>query len=102
MPERSYRRFPLRHRIRVSFAAADPDSCLEGYTRNVSIGGILLEFFSRIPLHVAVTFAMTIVGSELIHPIEFAGEGRVVRIEPDASGVGYAVALAFAGPIQLV
>jgi hypothetical protein len=51
-------------------------------SRNVSIGGLLLDVPSRIPEHSSVGFTITVQADDLAHPILLAGEGKVVRVEP--------------------
>jgi len=97
---RKYRRFALRYRIRVKVRSAGQHSLFEGVTRNISAGGLLLESPTRIPKRSAVSFTIIAQGGYVIHPIAFAGKGKVVRIEPAPRQAGYAIALKCVRPIQ--
>jgi len=97
--ERRYRRFNLEYPVRVKFLAGSSVSELDTVSRNVSIGGMLLEAPSAIPQHSPVSFLMTLQGGPIVHPIELAGEGKVVRVEPIGAGTGFAVAVECDRPI---
>jgi PilZ domain-containing protein len=97
---RKHRRFDFPCRARLEFRSAGSDSHVDGITKNVSVGGLLMESPSRIPEHSAVTFTIAAEGGLLTYPIEFVGEGKVVRVEPAALGDGYAIALECVRPIK--
>ena len=97
--ERRYRRFDLRYPVRVRFPSGDSVAELETVSKNVSVGGLLLETASMIPRRVPVSFIMTIEGGRIVRPIQLLGEGEVVRVEPRGSAGGFAVAVACTRPI---
>jgi len=99
--KRKYRRFALRYSVHLQFRSAGRDSQLDGVTKNVSMGGLLLESASSIPKRCPVTFTITLVGGQVTRPIELLGEGEVVRVEPQVPGPGFAIALEYARPIEL-
>jgi len=96
--ERKYRRFNLRYPVRVKFASGDTVAELEAFSRNVSIGGVLLETASMIPQHVPLSFVMTVQGGRILCPIQLRGEGEVVRVEPEESA-GFTIAVECKHPI---
>jgi len=74
----------------------------EATSRNISICGLLLETSSLIPRHTPVSFIVTVPGAEIGHPIQFAGEGNVVRVDPKAAAEAYAIAVECARPITQI
>jgi len=101
LQRRKYRRFALRCPIRVQFRSSNTASQVDGVTKNVSIGGLLLDCPSRIPKHCPVIFTiMAAEGGLVSRPLQFAGEAKVVRIEPDPSAGGFAIALKYVRPIE--
>lgn len=98
-PERKHRRFTLRYPVRLKVHSADLMAEFEGVSRNISIGGLLLETSFPIPKHTPVSFIVSVEGSELGHPIRFVGEGKVVRVDPKAIGEVFAIAVECARPI---
>jgi hypothetical protein len=91
MRERRYRRFTLQYPVRVKVQSTDSIIEFEAVSRNISIGGLLLETSSLIPQHCAVSFILTVEGTQVVHPIQFAGEGNVVRVDPKESAFAIAV-----------
>jgi len=100
--ERRYRRFNLEYPVHVKFPAGSSVSELDAVSRNVSIGGMLLEAASAIPQHSPVSFLMTLQGGPIVHPIELAGEGKVVRVESIGADTGFAVAVECDKPIAQI
>jgi hypothetical protein len=97
---RRYQRFAFRYRISVRLGGQGSGVQLEGITKNVSVGGILLESSTPVPRGSAVSFAIVAQTEMAIHPIEFIGEGKVVRVEADPKTAGYSIALKCIEPIQ--
>jgi PilZ domain len=81
-PARKHRRFLLQHPVRMTVHFADSAVEIEGVSRNVSIGGLLMESSRRVPPHAAVSFVMTVRGKHALRPMQFKGEGKVVRVDP--------------------
>lgn len=98
--ERKYRRYNLRCPVHVQFHAGDSVSELDAVSRNVSVGGMLLEAGTSIPQHCPVMLTMTLQGHPIVHPIQLTAEGRVVRIEP--SDPGFAIAVECNRPLSQV
>ena len=98
--ERRYRRFPLRYPVSVKFDLGDSVAELRAISNNISLGGVLLEADSAIPQHCDVSFTMMVRGHHIIGPTQIVGEGEVVRVEPHASGTGFAIAVECKRPIS--
>jgi hypothetical protein len=91
--ERKYRRFSLCYPVHVKFHFGDSVSELQAVSKNVSIGGFLLEAASPIPQHCPVSFIMRLHGGPVIRPIQVVGEGEVIRVEPQGPGARFAIAV---------
>jgi hypothetical protein len=100
--ERRYPRFKLRYPVHGKFYSGTAVSEFNAVSKNVSIGGLLLEATSEIPRHSPVSFTMTIEGGRVIHPIRLAGEGEVVRVQLSGPGSCFAIALACKDPIAQI
>lgn len=98
-PERRYRRFPLHYPVRMKVQFADFAIELEGMSRNVSIGGLLMETSSMVPQHTPVSFVMTVHGLPTHRLMQFTGEGKVVRVDTRKEEVAFAIAVECQRPI---
>ena len=98
--ERKHRRFALRFPVQVKFHAGSRDAELHAVSRNVSVGGMLLEVPSSIPQHCPVSFILTLQGGDIVRPIHLTGEGEVVRVQPQEAGVGFAIAVQCSQPLK--
>jgi hypothetical protein len=99
-PARKYRRFALHYPVRVKFASGNSVSELQTLSKNLSIGGLLLEASSPIPHRSPVSFTISVDEQATVRPIQLVGEGTVVRVEPQASGAGFAIAVECNRPIS--
>ena len=99
-PERKHRRFSMRYPVQVKFTLGNALSGLHAVSDNVSIEGVLLEADLPIPQHCDVSFIMTLQEHHVVGPIQLAGEGEVVRVEPHRSGAGFAIAVRCKRPIS--
>lgn len=97
--ERKYRRFPLRYPVQFSFRLGDSLLEFSAVSRNISIGGLLLEAASPAPLHCMICFTLTLQGENMVRPIQLRGEGEVLRVQTDESGAGFAIALQCSRPL---
>lgn len=100
--ERKYRRFNLSYPVHVKFRSGTSVSELDAVSRNVSLGGMLLETASCIPERTPVSFVMTLQGGRIVRPIELAGEGQVVRVETGGAPAGFAIAVQCKHPITQI
>lgn len=98
-PERKYRRFSLQCPVRLKVHSAASMVELDAVSRNISIGGLLLETSSMIPPHALVSFIMTVRNAQVVRPIQFAGEGKVVRVDAKASEEVFAIAVECRRPL---
>jgi len=98
--ERKYRRFSLCYPVEVKFHDGNAVGELQAVSKNVSVGGLLLESGSAIAEHCPVSFIMHLQGDTLVRPVPLVGEGEVVRVEPSGSGAGFAIAVKCKRPIS--
>jgi hypothetical protein len=49
-----------------------------------------------------VSFVVTVEGTDVGHPIQFAGEGTVVRVDTKAAGEVFGIAVECARPITQI
>ena len=82
---RRYRRFKLNYPVHLLFRFGEQTSEVEAVTRDVCIGGLLLESPVRIPQQSRVNFVITL-KMPTSRPVELVGEGRVIRVEPTVPG----------------
>jgi hypothetical protein len=68
-------------------------------SRNVSIGGLLLESSSVLAQSQPLSFTLTVEGGSIVRPIKLLGEGKVVRVEPHLPGASFAIAVECAHPM---
>ena len=86
--------------IRSEASTENSVSELRAISRNISLGGVLLEADSALPQHCDVSFIVTVRGHHIIGPTQIVGEGEVVRVEPQRSGAGFAIAVKCKRPIS--
>ena len=96
--QRRYRRFDLHLPVRVGFSVDGTLQEVGTITKNVSVGGLLLETVDPIPLRTSVSLKVDLRSSSG-RPISLAAEGRVVRVELSASDLPYAIAVECKRPI---
>jgi hypothetical protein len=89
--ERKYRRFNLSYPVRLMFQSGGSGSQVDAISRNICIGGLLLETASWVPEDSDVSFVLTIEGPKQVQPIELVGQGNVVRVEKTPEAVMVAV-----------
>jgi len=99
-PERKHRRFRLECPVCVKFQATNCATEVETISRNVSIGGLLLNSAAMIPEHTPVNFILSVLGEQAVHPIYLAGEGKVVRVEHIQIDATFAIAVECETPIM--
>ena len=91
--ERKYRRFNLQLPVSLSFRSAGAVRELMSVTKNVSIGGLLLESSDWIPRRTSVSLTIHVRGPWSSRPVRLLGEGKVVRVEEMGPGTGFAIAV---------
>jgi len=95
---RRYRRFKLNYPVHLLFHFGDQTSEVEAVTRDVCIGGLLLESQVRIPQQSMVNFVISL-QMPTLRPVELVGEGKVLRVEATGVPGQFAVALECGRPI---
>jgi hypothetical protein len=68
-------------------------------TRNISLGGLLLEAPCSIPCGSPVEFIITVGGGLISRPAKLTGAGKVVRVQLDEAADKFGIVLAFSQPI---
>lgn len=96
--DRMHPRFSLHCPVRLKFEDSGEPHELDTVSRNVSLGGVLLEAPTQVPPGCAVEFIMTI-QTRPQRVIRLKGSGRVVRAEPGPSGA-FRVAVKCTRPIH--
>jgi hypothetical protein len=97
--ERKYRRFELQLPVWLSFPSAGFVHKLEGISKNVSMGGVLVKASDHVPTRTQVSLTMDVRGPRLRRPVRLLGEGEVVRVERLEAGAGFAIAIECRRPI---
>jgi len=97
---RQRRRFELRYPVHLWIQFPDSPGEIEAVSKNAAVGGLLLSSAVMIPQHTAVGFVMTIQSAQAVRPIHLVSDGEVVRVESQASGAGFAIALKCTHPIS--
>jgi PilZ domain len=100
-PERKHPRFPLRCPVQLRFEQAGKSQEMESLSRNVSLGGVLLDAPTPLPADCAVEFVMSLPTAKRKKVIHLKGTGRVIRIEQDASGT-FGIAVQCTRPMHQV
>jgi PilZ domain len=95
---RRYRRFKLSYPVHLLFRFGEQTSEVEAVTRDVCIGGLLLESPARIPQQSTVNFVISL-QMPTLRPVELVGEGTVLRVEAARFPGKFAVALECGRPI---
>jgi hypothetical protein len=98
-PERKYRRFILQHPVHLKVRFTESIVELDAVSRNIGMCGVLLETSSMIPHNTPVSFIVTVLSAEVVHPIRFVGEGKVVRVDAKATEGVFAIAVECERPI---
>ena len=100
--KRQHPRFPLQYPVRLTFSDQGLQHELETLSRNVSLGGLLLETTSPVPESCTVEFALIIQSARSKRPIRLEGSGKVVRVEQHPSGNQFGVAVKCTRPIERI
>lgn len=95
---RRYRRFKMRFPVDLVIRCGDQTSEIEAVSRDVCIGGVLLECPLPVPPQSTVNFVISLQAPTL-RPVRLVGDGKVVRVEPTKVPGEFAIALECAKPI---
>ena len=96
---RSYRRFELEFPVRLKCEIGSGGGEIEGVSKNVSIGGLLIRSASPVPQQAPVTFTVSVHGAGSLRPVHLRGEGRVIRIESGDIEGTFAIAVSCNSPL---
>jgi hypothetical protein len=96
--ERKYRRFKLEYPLRLLFRVGEQIAEIDAVSRDVSIGGLLLECPIWIPQGSEVNFVISL-RARTFRSVELMGEGRVVRIQKVRAGIAFMIAIECKNPI---
>lgn len=96
---RAHRRFALHYPVSLRIGGESSSHELQSVSQDISIQGILLETDSPVPQRCQVSFRITVQEEYIVRPIELAGEGEVVRVEPHRWGRGFSIAVKCSKPI---
>jgi hypothetical protein len=96
--KRKYRRFNLRYPAHLK-VSSELVSKVDTVSTNVSVGGLLLEAPLPIPQFSSVSFVLILQSRQFDLPIELAGEGEVVRVEP-IGPAGFGIAVKCTSPMR--
>jgi len=99
-PERKFQRFNLSYPVRVKFPSRYSVVEVDAVSRNISIGGLLLESTCLIPHRSPVEFTITLTGLPISRLIKLGGAGEVVRLESGTAEGRFGIAVACAEPIS--
>lgn len=98
-PERKFRRFNLNYPVLLRFPKGKSFLEIQATSRNVSIGGLLVDSSSPIPGDASVSFTIKVEGGRVLRPVHLTGEGLVVRVEKNAKARKFTVAVQCNQPI---
>lgn len=98
--KRRYRRFDLRLPVHLSFPVDGSLRDVDTTTKNVSVGGMLLQTVEAIPLHSQVNLTMDVRISQSRRRVRLTAQGEVIRVQPGGEDGGFAIAIECKRPIQ--
>jgi hypothetical protein len=99
--ERRYRRFKLKFPVHLLVQYDQGIVELDAISRDVSIGGLLLDCPLLIPPHSPVNFVINL-RSRSLRALELLGDGTVVRVETRTFDGNVAVAVECNSPIAQI
>jgi hypothetical protein len=80
----------------VRFDSGNAVAEVDAVTKNISLGGLLLESACLIPCGSPVEFTITL---QPMSRVKLTGDGEVVRVEPAETAGGFWIAVACSHPI---
>lgn len=99
LQERKFRRFNLEYLVHLRFPSGDAMAEVDALTKNIGLGGLLVESACLIPDRSPVEFTITVRGVPILRPVKLTGAGEVVRIEPARGEAGFGIAVKCTTPI---
>src|ERR1700722_16950363 len=96
---RRYRRFNLEFPVRMKVQSRSFAAEIEGVSKNVSVGGLLVRSAGMIPENTLVSFILSVHGERAVRPINLMGEGEVVRVESEDADATFVMAVKCKAPV---
>lgn len=96
---RRHHRFRLHYPVEVTFQYGESALRMNGESRNVSTGGLLMKGPWEIPVGTSVKLSLIIRRGHAIRPIHLRTEGKVVRLHSTAPDGGSTIAIQFDAPV---
>lgn len=96
---REYRRFNLEFPVRIKVRSRSLATEIEGVSKNVSVGGLLVRSTGMIPQNTPVSFILSVHGEQAARPIHLVGEGEVVRVECEEVNATFVMAVKCKAPV---
>jgi c-di-GMP-binding flagellar brake protein YcgR len=101
-PTRKYRRFNLQLPVTLSFSSESSDQTLDAVSRNISLGGLLLESDRAVEVGIHVNLCIAVQGPQSSRQVRLQAQGEVVRVQRLDSSAGFAIAVACKRPLMEV
>ena len=96
---RNHRRFKLEFPVRLRFQRGSTTAEIETVSKNLSVDGLLVRSLLPVPEHTAVTFVLSVHGSQSLRPVHLMGEGEIVRVENVEAEGTYVMAVKCDAPV---
>jgi PilZ domain-containing protein len=97
--ERRFRRFNLEQLVHVRFDSGNAKAEVDAVTKNICLGGLLLESACLIPCGSSVEFTIGLQRGPMSPLLKLTGSGKVVRVEPAETAGGFGIAVECSQPI---
>jgi len=97
---RCQRRFPLHYPVSLKVCRGDSNCELQTVSQNMGVQGILVQADRPVPQDCEASFVITVQEKHIVRLLRLVGDGRVVRVEPNRSGVGFLIALQCSQPMS--
>jgi hypothetical protein len=72
---------------------------VEGVSKNVSVGGLLVRSTLMIPQNTPISFILSVHGEQAVRPVHLMGEGDIVRAESEESHATFVLTVKCKAPI---
>lgn len=97
--KRKHRRFELQLPVSVSFPFGSSSRSIQGISKNVSVGGLLLNLGESVPLHALVNLMIQVPSPGSRRTFRLMSEGQVVRVEKAEADGSFQIAVECKRPI---
>lgn len=96
---RKHRRFALEFPVRFQLRTGSTSTEVEGVSKNVSLGGLLVRSAVAVPADTPVTVVLTLHAGKSVRPVHLTSDGRVVRLEATVQDGVFMIAVQCNGPM---